>query len=421
MNKFYVILILITLLSCYSNFRSSESRNKKDYFYNKTIVSEEKGGENNFNNRLRYHSVYKTGNNYYDGRNKILDGDVDGALGLLEKDINNLEYPGRAILWVFLLKCKKNKKEDARIFLYENFENLSILRNENSVIYCFIKYYLNQITEKYILSKMDIWDDLDNCSAYYYYGMYKKYFEEDYVTGNQYLKKVLNTNLTEYSEYKLAEVEVKGFTSRNPGQYYDFPIHKKSINDVEVSGSSMESNIFRSEENNNKNYIIDDMNHLSSDEDFREINEDEYLIPTIDRSSWEIVDRAELLEILKEEAVNSLEYMMTDDNYIIINDNYEIQYIPDTLNYESFVFSKNDYHEQKDYYKNYYNLSDSEINLYLNSGDFISGVKVQCDMYDSVYKKYGNKVLVVILMYFSIKEDKRVELINQKLNLIKAE
>ena len=119
--------------------------------------------------------------------------------------------------------CRMSKKDDALDFIKHFSEDYTRDVTDYEAIPNIIRYYNGELSEQQLTNMMTKWDNIEKCSAYYYYGAYKKYFEQDYVIGNEYFARVVRTKIIDYSEYKFAENEIYGFTYRDPCQYKDFP------------------------------------------------------------------------------------------------------------------------------------------------------------------------------------------------------
>lgn len=431
MRSFYLIIAisaLITFQACSSPYRVSKPSSDQNNFLN-ARKDAPVSPKTEFDEKNRYHSAYTTENPYYDGRNKILDGDIQGAVDILTDDIHSLDYPSRAALWVFISKCKLEKKEEAVSFLNNFVIPIKLDPDNQGVISTMLMYYMGDISEKEVLSRMKAWDDLDNCASYYYYGAYKNYYEGDFVTGNDYIARSLRTGINEYSEYKFAETEIRGFTSRNPSQYKDFPISPALAEnagfDVEISEEYIPLEMDDVQLAQVEEYLDGFPGQLRNppkDVLLKEVGPDEYLVPSIDNiDSWEIVTHEELLFLLREEAVSMVDYMMGEKGYFEHQLEPEIHLIPTSNAFQTYSTTVKEFLSNPDEYVEEYGIDYSKVTLFLKEGDFIAGLKVNCDSYDSFYDSYGQEVTITINMLFSVREDRSVELVNHFFELVQEE
>ena len=502
---FLLLLAVFLLITACSLSRDvdNEKPHRDDAFHRETRTVPPLSLEP-FSEDRRYHSRYHTENPYYDGRNRILDGDYEGALELLEADPMSLEYPDRAALWVFLLKTRLGRKVEARKFLEayqegtlipvedqpsngdessetagtseapeeprddqdkkstpeekgasdeetsvtkavdegsegaekesektsvdgvesgvdgvesgakveektifsdvdkseESQDELAAAFDSSSgsgfedVLALLIEYYLGTLDEDSLKTFMIEWDEIDNCTAYYYFGMYKKYFENDPVTGNDYLSRSYRTGMSEQSEYKLAETEIRGFTDRNPGQYVDFPMDMVTANKVipedimgkmptDIRGgdesSALPSSPSGRKGKNRKVFPLAATPSVITDE----VGTEEYLVPSLDgMGSWETVSRKSLLTIIRDEAVSYIEFRMGNKNFFTLESNRHIQYQPISGVFKTYSESYEDYISDPTMINKDYGLDEGTVSKYLKEGDFLSGILVTCRTYN---------------------------------------
>ncbi|MHC4944506.1 MAG: hypothetical protein ACYTG7_15930 [Planctomycetota bacterium] len=404
-------------MGCTTSYRSSKFIKQPDTFIRKEPKAEA-APTPDFKDVDRYHSAYKTDNPYYDGRNMILDGDIYGAVDVLSKDIHSLDYPSRASLWVFISKCRLDQRREALEFLKEFVIPLQISPEDQGVIPTMLMYYLGDLKEETVLKRMSIWDNLDRCPAYYYFGAHKKYYEGDFVTGNDYIARCLRTNMDDYSEFKFAETEVRGFTSRNPGQYTDFPISQLSAEGAGFSLPNFEDTIPRDLDEAQLEHLEGYLDALPDEFGSRimeqiptEVGEDQYLVPSVVDETWEVVDEEELMQILQDETSAMVDYMMEDKDYFTISNASEIHFIPSGGTYETYAITYDEFLENSVEYEDDFDLDYSQVALYLKSGDMLAGVRVPCETYDFYHDLYGQNVVITINALFTVREDRRVEMV----------
>ena len=172
----------------------------------------------------RYHSAYHTDNPFYDGLNLILDGLIKEGEKVLNDGLESTEEPWRSCLLIYICKCIEGDRKGADKFLKSYVDNNKLDPNDGSAVATTIKYFIGSITEKEFLLQMRRWDDAQDSIGYFYYGMYKKYHEEDITNGNLNISKALLYNNHKAPEYRIAEKEIKGYTPRFNGRYKDFPV-----------------------------------------------------------------------------------------------------------------------------------------------------------------------------------------------------
>lgn len=410
-----LIILLVSLVSCSTSYRYVDHKPSKSLVREKTVGTQKPIIE--IDDRKRYHSAYSTGNSYYDARNKILDSDIKGALDLLLENLESLEYQHRAALWIFLCYCKMQELENADQFLKQYVIPLSIDPEDKSAISVILKYYLGLITDEEVITAMKRWDDLDNCAAYYYYGAYKKYYEGDYVSGNEYISKSLRTNISEYSEFKFSEVEVKGFTSRNPGQYIDFPISDPT---AEEAGFDL-SAIAAINEDRIEDMDIGDIETMLGlsqpveSETFlgnvpQGLTEEQYAVPSAIDDSWEVYNEEQLIEVLEEEALAMTYNRINDDQEFMIETDLPLVLYPDTASIESYMLKYDTYLEDIEFYESEYGLDAPLVTVNLSKGDFITGAIIPCQAYNIIMHQYEDDINIVFTLLFAVQEDRRVEL-----------
>jgi len=394
---FAAVAILAISGACSSYYGYNRAEDRMEAIYTKSFINK----ENNLNSDIdKYHSAYKTGNSYYDGRNLILDGDLVEAVKVLSKNLDALDYPSRAALWIFLCKCRISDKKEAIEFLNDYVRKVEIDHEDESVISAFLLYYLGRYNDEVVLRKMDQWDELDNCAAYYYYGAYKKYYDGDLINGNLYIAKSMRTNISDYSEFKFSEKEIRGFTARSSGQYKYLPRSEEAMtsHDLEqpivdciIKDSSLYGNTLVSGEHQNSSTVEVARGTFPSN-----LMEGQYAVPRIDGESWEVVGQEELLQILLEETESLIDFIMDGKEYFTLFEDPEFQYIPASRSNEKYVIKFEDYLKEKELYSTEYGLEYNMIVPYLRKGDYISGLKMECNIYDSMYKQYGNTVFVTL-------------------------
>jgi hypothetical protein len=374
-----------------------------------------------------YHSAYHTQNPYLDGRNLILDGYLQEAVDVLTRDIYELDYPNRAALWVFICKCRLGDPEGARQFLKEYIVPMKLDPADQRAVAVLLRYYLGGITDRDLMKRFAGWDDLDNCAAYYYYGAYKKYYKKDLVNGNDYIARALRTKMFDYSEYKFAEIEILGYTAREVGAYKDFPIAQAPHREAGFL-EPLEEDVVSEEAGE----MFDEGDLPPAGEPFgtgtdllleetkpslplipENVGEDRYVIPSLDKSGWEVVDERQLLASFKQEAVMMIDNLLMDSPYFYLDDEETIQFYPLTRNFMTYAVAFDDYMEDSNYFEERYHVEFTTVSLYLSKGDFLAGVKLPCRTYDYLSDLYGDDVFVTVNLLFTVNEDRTVELVHK--------
>jgi hypothetical protein len=374
-----------------------------------------------------YHSAYHTENPYLDGRNLILDGRLQEAIDTLTQAIYSLDHPNRAAMWVFICKCRLGDTEGAAKFLMEFVIPLKQNPLEERAVAILMRYYLGGMTDRDLMKRFASWDDLDNCAAYYYYGAYKKYFEKDYVTGNDFIARCVRTKIFDYSEYKFAETELKGYTLRDVGQYKDFPIVQAPHSEAGFLEPIMDEDLFpiEGEQSLDEGYVPEYADPfpdtgiaLKGDQSKPPLNivpsnvgEDQFVIPSLDHSGWEVVDERQLLASFKEEAIAIIDNLMVETPYFYLDSEDNIQFYPLTSNFLTYAVSFEDFMENFKHFEERYKVEYSIVSLYLSKGDYLAGVKLPCRTYNFLTDLYGDDLFVTVNLLFSVNDDRTVEMV----------
>lgn len=428
-NCCLLIMLSFIIWNCTSSKRSNNAQIDKNIFRRRSDISSI--NKEMVNENKRYHSAYHTENAYYDSRNKILDSDYQGAIDMLTADINALDYPDRAALWVFICKCRLGDKNGAVEFINEYMAKRELNQDDNSAIPNMLRFYHGKLSEEKIKRLMIGWDELDNCAAYYYYGAYKKYFDQDYVLGNEYIVRSLRTKIVGYSEYKFAEIEIKGFTYRDPVQYKDFPASRfggsepgfleplpsESTITSEFGEAADTSGFIHGERNvidNESTDTFSDISSMKSETVFtavpKSLDEDQFVVPSDDNKGWEVIDRNEFLMIIRKEAVAILNNLMGGADTFMLMDNDGIRYSPITDNFQTYAVSFEDYLKNYRVFEEDYGADYSSVTLHLKNGDFLSGVRVPCKSWSVISRVFEGQVMVTFNLLFSVRDDRATEL-----------
>lgn len=426
----WCLLFILSLMvcNCTASKRSSKAQIDKNIFRRMPDVS---SGNKGIVENERYHSAYHTENAYYDGRNRILDCDFQGAIDILTADISALDYPDRAALWVFLCKCRIGDREGAVEYINKYMEKREHNPEDQSAIPNMLLFYQGKINEEKIQKLMISWDELDNCAAYYYYGAYKKYFDQDYVLGNEYIVRALRTKIVGYSEYKFAENDIKGFTYRDPGQYKDFPVSRfggsepgfleplpsDSTITSEFGEAVDTSDYILGERNAIEDESIDtfsDISSMKSETAYtavpESLGEDQFVVPSDDNKGWEVIDRNGFLKIIRKEAVTILNNLMAGSDTFMLMQNDGIRYSPITDNFQTYAVSFEDYLKNYRVFEEDYGADYSSITLHLKNGDYLSGVRVPCQSWSVLSRVFEGQVMVSFNLLFSVRDDRATEL-----------
>ncbi len=472
---------LFCLLACAATVAgscSSSSSYDREIRPVKTLIrpsQEPPGIQDEFPGEIkRFHSAYHTENPYYDGRNMILDCNYQGAVDLLTKDIDALDYPNRAALWVFICKCKMGDKDGADKFIEQYVIDHKLDPGDNGVIASTIQYYLGVMPAWEIARRMVGWDDLDNCKAYYYYGAYQKYYENDPVAGYDYMARAMRTKMYEHSECKFAEKEIRGFTVRNTGNYKDFPVVESPYQEVGFltplgpdgrpvldeyeqyipsysTGFNSISEIDRMRDffatgdldslkkpkardaldyMNDTTYVGEpgesvETSGLEGDEFYapllkkkdprldllpKDVGDDQYVVPAEQGEGWEVLNQSDVLKAFREEAESIIDNLMDKSDYFYLEGMDGFQFYPRTNRFQTFSVAYREFLEKEDQFKEDFNIEINNVTLYLSEGDFVAGIKIPCRMYNEISNSFENQVFVSIVLLFTVNEDRTVDL-----------
>ena len=145
----------------------------------------------------------------------------------------------------------------------------------------------------------------------------------------------------------------------------------------------------------------------------QDVGEGKYLIPSMEQSGWEIVGKRELLATFKEEAIAIIDNLMIETPYFSLDDQNPIHFYPLTSRFNTYAISFEEYLENSKYFNEKYGMEFSIVSLYLSKGDFLSGVKIPCRIYNYFTDLYGDDVFVTMNLLFKVNDDRTVEMVNK--------
>jgi hypothetical protein len=247
-----------------------------------------------------------------------------------------------------------------------------------------------------------------------------------------------------YSEYKFAAVEVKGYVARDPGQYTDFPLSKSASDQMAMSAALMEGYAGADdpkgyaegfiEEYNIEDYELNNYQE-NTDSDFgftgeemeekeyldtipEDLKKDQYVVPSPDGSGWEVVGIKELKDILIYEAESVMDNMRGGNDFFRMRDNEELHYLPTTRAFNTYFTRLEDYLKESDKFMDDYGIDYGTVTLYLREGDLMSGCVVPCRVYNVTFDNLQDDVLVAFNLLFAVNEDRSVELRHQVISIL---
>jgi len=339
---------------------------------------------------------------YSSARNYIITGDIQEAINVLTlENINTLESPEKAVLWLFLCKCKLGKKDEADVIIRDYFDSLSIQEDVKETIYSVIEFYSGIANDRSILMTSENSDPLDKCMICYYYGAYKKYYNGDLISANRYFRKALSTNMSSYSEYMFSEVEIKGYT------------RIRTI--LEKTTATDDANAQITTDQGIEDLIKEKKEYINIP---AELTGGEYAIPALNGAGWEICTKEEVIKSLKKEVMYVIMNLPGGNKYFKINNIRNKRYYVLDNEIEQITYDYSESMGKGDVLENEYGVTKALLDNYIGNGGFISCARIHVNVYNQLKENLEGTGIVAISCFFSVDSNRKVKLIKTIFNVL---